>query len=84
MKNIAFCKASKLASILPQQYELFYISSFYKTEVQHEWAKLVYAFINKNENLVTYIKICVPVDRERAAWLDDRCPLDLCGELGLL
>lgn len=82
IKNIAFCKASKLATILPQHYQLYYVSTHYKTEVFHEWAKFIYGFVNKQSKLVTYLKLCVPVERKKGAWIDDRCPLDDCGELG--
>lgn len=65
IKNIAFCKASKLATILPQHYKLYYVSTYYKTEVFHEWAKFIYGFVNKQSKLVTYLKLCVPVDKKK-------------------
>ena len=49
----------------------------------NEWSKLIYGFINKETKITTYAKLCVPVDRKKNAWLDDRCPLDQCTEFGI-
>jgi len=65
MRNVAFCKASKLATILPSHYELYYISTIYKTEAMHDWGKLIYGFVNNKLNLVTYLKLCVPVEKKK-------------------
>ena len=82
IKNVAFCKAAKLATILPSHYELYYISTLYKSESSHEWSKLIYGFLNKDSNVVTYLKMCVPVERKKTVWIDDRCPLDDCSDFG--
>ena len=29
------------------------------------------------------LRICVPVDVNQGAWVDDRCPLDDCGDISL-
>lgn len=82
IKNLAFCKASKLSSILPSNYELYYVSTAYKTQSVHEWSKFVFAFFNEETKKHTFIKLCVAVDRAQKAWFDDRCPLDFCSEFG--
>lgn len=56
IKNIAFCKASKLAGILPGNYVLYYITTYFKTLHFHEWAKFIYGFMNPESQKITYIK----------------------------
>ena len=56
VKNIAFCKSAKLASLLPQEYNLYYVLTYFKTENFNEYAKFIYGFIEPKENKITYVK----------------------------
>lgn len=83
MKHLAGCKAKKLSTVIKkQQVSLFYIMTQFIGKSKTEWSKYVYSYVDKSSNSSKpgYLRICVPVDSSKNAWVDDRCPLDECGE----
>ena len=85
MKNLAGCKAAKLSTVIKRQgISLFYIMTQNLGKSREEWSKYVYSYIEKSGNIQQqklkpgYLRICVPVDSTKNAWIDDRCPLDDC------
>ena len=91
MLNLAACKTKKISDIVDSDMKLYYIQTIFKTEAEHEWAKLMYSIVESDSmgNMDTKVKkgaflirMCVSPNKKYNAWADDRCPLDDCEPYG--
>eukprot|EP00742_Colponemidia_sp_Colp-10_P018085 GILJ01020859.1.p1 GENE.GILJ01020859.1~~GILJ01020859.1.p1 ORF type:complete len:293 (-),score=53.44 GILJ01020859.1:78-911(-) len=86
--DLAYCEASmydktRLLNNL-DAHSLFYTATTLKTEDENGWAKLIFSEIAPTvttlDKAPLMVKVCVPVDASKEAWVDDICSYEECGE----
>merc|ERR1711964_370508 len=85
IRDLSHCLVTKFNAYTPHK-DLYYVRTEKKTENPGSWAKLLYHLAEqhkehmaqKEAKIITFMRVCIPVDRAKDAFIDPTCPMDDC------